>query len=214
MLIFNQLKNNKGTVSSALGKQLAQEALNGNEKILKEAIELANFDSDDEKSKNIRAGAAKIIEKVAEKRPDLVAPYLQNLKPALNVSETQTRWMIIHVFGLCAKLNYEIAVTALEKAKEYIRENTGVCLTGAATMYLGDIGALSPKETKKVFPILENLLKTASLNEIDWILEGFYKIFENADKNIQRKIIEHTKKYVNSSKKSQQIRANKILKKA
>lgn len=40
---------------------------------------------------------------------------------------------------------------------------------------------------------------------IDWILESFYKIFENADKNIQRKIIEHTKKYVNSSKKASKL---------
>lgn len=214
MSIFNQLKNNKGTVSSSLGKELAQEALNGNENILKEAVELTSFDYDNEKSKNIRAGAAKIIEKVSEKRPDLVAPYLEEIMPALDVPEPQTRWMIIHTFGLCAKLNSELAIAAIEKAKEYLKENAGVCLTGATVIYLGNIGALSSREAKIVFPILENSLKTASLNEIDWILESFYKIFQNTDKNIKEKIINHAKKYVNSSKKSQQMRANKILKKA
>jgi len=42
--------------------------------ILKEAVELVRFDD-----KNVRAGAAKIIEKVTEKKPELVANYLNTL---------------------------------------------------------------------------------------------------------------------------------------
>ncbi len=97
----------------------------------------------------------------------MISSYLDDLQLALEVQEPQTRWMIIHVFGLCAKLNQELATAVIDKAKEYIKENAGTCLTSATTIYLGDIGALSSREAKKVFPILENLLKTASLNEID-----------------------------------------------
>lgn len=38
MSIFEKLKLNKGTVSSALGKELASEVLKGNNEALKEAI--------------------------------------------------------------------------------------------------------------------------------------------------------------------------------
>ncbi len=119
--------------------------------------------------------------------------------------------MIIHPIGLCAIQNPLIAAKAINKAKDYINENTGVCLTGAAVIYLGDMGALSNKEAKIVFPIIEKSLKIASLNEIDWILESFYKIFKNSNKIVQENILKYSKRYTNSSKKSQQKRANKIL---
>lgn len=212
MSIFNRLMNNKGTVSSALGKQLAQEALSGNKSIIKEAVELTTFDPKNKKAKNVRAGAAKIVEKVAEKKPELVSSYLNELKPALDVPEPQTRWMTIHTFGLCAKLNPEPAVSAVEKAKQYLDENAGVCLTSAAATYLGNIGELSSNEAQRVFPLLESAIETASLNEVDWILESFYKIFKNVDEKTKEKIVDCAKLYAKSSKKSQQKSAEKLLK--
>ncbi|MBU1119408.1 hypothetical protein KKH43_06010 [Patescibacteria group bacterium] len=99
MTLLDQLEGNKGTVSSALGKSLAKKILAGDKTLLKEAIPLVIYDD-----KNVRSGAAKIVEKVAEERPEFVSPYLDQLKPALNVDEAQTKWMIIHVSGLCASL--------------------------------------------------------------------------------------------------------------
>jgi len=117
MSIYMLLKNNKGTVSSALGKELANEVLGGKIEILMEAIELVNYKLDNSKAKSIRAGAAKIIEKVAEKELDKVAPHLEKLVPALSVPEPQTRWMLIRVLGFCAQLNPNIALTGVEDAK-------------------------------------------------------------------------------------------------
>ncbi|MFH1520054.1 MAG: HEAT repeat domain-containing protein [Candidatus Micrarchaeota archaeon] len=105
MNILNQLQQNKGAVSSKLGKELAEKVLKGDNVILKEAVQLCSFND-----KNVRAGAAKIIEKVAEKKPELVSSYLKELFPALDSPEPQTRWMIIYAFGYCAKLNPDIAV--------------------------------------------------------------------------------------------------------
>ena len=66
MQIFELLRQNKGTVSSALGKELAQRVLNGNIDILHEAIELSVYKVKDKNEKNVRSGAAKIVEIVAE----------------------------------------------------------------------------------------------------------------------------------------------------
>jgi predicted subunit of tRNA(5-methylaminomethyl-2-thiouridylate) methyltransferase len=78
MDLFDQLKNNKGTVSSALGKELAEKVLKGDKSILEQAIDYVSYDLDNQNSKGIRAGAAKILEKVAEKQPDLIANRLIN----------------------------------------------------------------------------------------------------------------------------------------
>jgi len=93
--IIEQLRNNKGTVSTELSKRIASEVLSGNAEILKEAIELTSYALSDKKEKNIRSGAAKIVEVVAMEKPELIAPYLERLLPALDANEPQTRWMII-----------------------------------------------------------------------------------------------------------------------
>ena len=102
MSIFEQLSNNKGTVSSALGKELAQKVLQESRgDILLECIDLACYEASAPASKHIRSGAAKVVEIVA-KDPELVAPYLGKLFPALSVQEPQTRWAIIRVMGFGA----------------------------------------------------------------------------------------------------------------
>ena len=61
------LKENKGTVSSALGKELARQVLDGDRELLREAVALVTYELPVKASKSVRAGAAKIVEKVAER---------------------------------------------------------------------------------------------------------------------------------------------------
>ena len=128
MTTLELLKQNKGTVSSALGKQLAQKVIDGDHALLKDAVKFTSYDQDNKKAKSIRAGAAKIIEKVAEKKPELVAPYLDRLLPTLDMPEPQTRWMIILAFGYCVKDKPKLALKGINFAKSYIEENQGVIL--------------------------------------------------------------------------------------
>jgi len=213
MEIFDLLKSNKGTVSSALGKDLANKVLNGDLSVLQEAIKYVVFDLNNINSKGIRAGAAKIIEKVAEKKPDLIAKDLDKLKPALNAPEPQTRWMLMQVFGFCAKLNPEESISALNFAKKYLTENVGVCLSGAVHLYLGRIGAISEKNANIVISILDDSLKKATENEIDWILEGFLYILDKLDSDSKEIVKRNAEIYLDSRKKCTQDRAKKILKK-
>jgi hypothetical protein len=213
MEIFELLKNNKGTTSSALGKELASKVINGDHSILLEAIKYVTYDIENPKSKSIRAGAAKIIEIVSQKKPELVAFELNMIKPALRVSEPQTRWMLMQTFGFCAKLNPKDAISVLDYSKQYLAENAGVCLSGAVHLYLGRIGATSNKTANEVLIILDDSLKTASENEIDWILEGFFCIIDNLDSNSKILIQNNAELFLNSKKKSTQKRAQKIIKK-
>jgi hypothetical protein len=212
MSVFEQLQKNKGTTSSALGKELANEVLNGNIDILMEAIRLVSYDAENEKSKNIRAGAAKIIEKVAEEKPEMVSPYLDIVFPALAVVEPQTRWMIIMTFAYCAKLNQEATFEAISYAKRFIKEHQGICLSGAAELFLGRTGEISSRNAEIVFPILLEAFDDPLPNEIDWILEAFRLIFHNLSPKNKDIIIECANEYVDSSKLCTKKRAEKILK--
>ena len=213
MEIGELLKANKGTVSSALGKELGAKVLNGDLSILREAFNYVIFYLGNEESKGIRAGAAKIIEVVAEKKPELIAPDLDKLKPALDAPETQTRWMLMYIFGFCAKLNPMASISIIDYAIKYLAEDAGVCLSGAVYQYLVRIGATSETTAKEVFPILDDSLKTASENEIDWILEGFLSMVSVLNPDSLMIVKRNAEICLDSRKKSTQDRAKKLLKK-
>lgn len=214
MDLLELLKINKGTVSSALGKELAKKVLEGDNKLLQQAIEYTTYDLENKKSKSIRAGAAKIVEIVAEKSPELVANNLAELLPALKATEPQTRWMIIRTMGFCAHKNKKIATEAIPFANQYISEKqTGqLCLVSSADLFLGDYGSLSEKHAKQVFPILEKSITNVIKNESDWILEALIKIFKNLDNNEKEIALSFARINANSERKSTQKRAMKIIK--
>jgi hypothetical protein len=211
MSTFEQLSNNKGTVSSALGKVLAKTVLDGQTNILLECIDLASYEPSKQNQKHIRSGAAKVVEIVAENRPDLVAPYLEKLLPALSVKEPQTRWAIIRTMGFCAHLNEVIAEKAVAYAEKYIDEKEGLCIASSADLFLGDLGAISGKNAHRVFPILELSMENVIENEQDWLLEAFYKIFSNLEKAEQQTVRKFAERWQYSSRKSTQQRAQKLL---
>jgi hypothetical protein len=212
MSIFEQLSNNKGTVSSAHGKTLAQKALNGQRDILSECIELSSFEAEIPAKKHIRSGAAKVVEIVAEKQPELVAPHLKKLLPALSVKEPQTRWMTIRTMGFCAHLNKPIASKAIKYAEAYLQnKKDGLCLCSSADLFLGDFGALSKKDAQKVFPILSLSIENLIANEQDWILEALLKMLSNLNKDEQEEVFKFAGHWQYSARKSTQQRARKIL---
>lgn len=211
MGIFSSLQNNKGTVSSALGKELAQKALNGNSEILHEAVELCVYEAGDEKQKHIRSGAAKIVEIVAEEKPETVTPYLERLLPALTVSEPQTRWMIIRTMGFCAALAPDIAERAIEFADRYIVRKEGLCIASSADLFLGDYGAISPEKTGRVFPILEKSVNKILMNEQDWLLEAFIKIAGHLTTDQKKKVEDFAREYEQSSRNTTRDRVKKLL---
>ncbi|MBU1177829.1 HEAT repeat domain-containing protein [Patescibacteria group bacterium] len=205
--LLSQLEKNKGTLSSVLGKSLARKVLVGNNQILDEAIKLVVSNN-----KNVRAGAAKIIEMVAEQDSQLLKNNLQSLLPALDAPEPQTRWMIIRTLGLCAELDPATTSKALAKAKKFLAADSGACLFNRTIFYLGCIGTLTDVHAKKVFPILADTLKKIP-NQTNTVLDSFLKIAENADTKIRKQIVKIAQEYSNHSQAGIKNKANKLLKK-
>ena len=212
MSLFERLKDNKGTVSSALGKLLAAEVLAGDQKMLEEAVDLTCYDLPNIKSKSIRAGAAKIVEIVAEKEPELVSPYLEVLLPSLEAKEPQTRWMIMMVFGFCAKVNEPSAKKGIPYAKRYIEENEGLCIKSAADLYLGQYGALSVENTKAVLPLVQVAMNTCIKNEQDWLIESLIRMAPHMTGAQIDLVMSFVMKYHDDSRKATAKRVTKFLK--
>ena len=119
--------------------------------------------------------------------------------------------MLMQVFGYCAKLTPKDSESVPDYAKQYLTEDAGVCLSGAVHLYLGRIGATSDKTANVVLPILDDALKSASENEVDWILEGFLSIIDKVDSDSKQLIKRNAELQLDAKKKSTQNRAKKIL---
>jgi hypothetical protein len=182
MSILRQLEKNKGTISSALGKALAKDVLAGQMTILEEAVGLLAHEN-----KQVRAGAAKVVEQVALSEPVLIVEFLPRLLPALDVDEPQTRWMAIHTLGLCAALDTPTALKALPKAEAFIEAESGACLWGATIVYLGYIGAMSAENARMAFPILEHALRRVP-KQTKQVLQSFLCLLDQADEETRSAI--------------------------
>jgi len=212
MNTFEMLSENKGTISSALSKKMAKEVQSSQSEILTDCIDLSSYQTENPSQKNIRAGAAKVVEIIAEIKPDWVAPNLKKLLPALTVDEPQTRWMVLRIMGFCAHLNKNIAQQAIIFAeKVLLNKKDGLCLASSADLFLGNFGAISLEDAKKVFSILELSSENPLLNEQDWLLEAFYKIFPNLGKDEQDIVLKFAEGWQYSSRKSTQERTRKIM---
>jgi hypothetical protein len=214
MAIIDQLRENKGTVSSQLGKDLAQMILSGKSDCLKEAIELSSYRLESKSDKNIRAGAAKIVECVAMEKPEMVTHYLEKLLPALDAPEPQTRWAIIRTFGFCAKLTPEIAKKAIPFARNYIHDKTEgqLCLVSSADLFLGDYGEISKKHAQEVLSILLESTDNVIANEHDWLIESFIKIAKHLTNKEKELIALFAMGYKDHSRKKTRDRVNTLLK--
>jgi hypothetical protein len=175
-------------------------------------IELAYYEATVPTSKHIRAGAGKVVEIVAEKQPELVAPHLGKLLPALSVPEPQTRWAIIRAVGFCAHLNKSVAQEAIPYAAQYIDAKEGWIIASSADLFLGDFGAISKQDAQRVFPILIKSMETVITNEQDWLLEALFRIYANLGRGEQEKVLKFAGSWQYSSRKSTQQRAKKLLK--
>ncbi|EKD49705.1 MAG: hypothetical protein ACD_63C00068G0002 [uncultured bacterium] len=147
---------------------------------------------------------------VAEKKPELVAGLLKNLEPAFDTPEAQTRWMIIRTYGLCAKLNPKIAEEALNKARSFIKEDSGACLWNRTIIYLGYLGAVSEKYAQRVFPILEKAFTTVPRQE-NAIFEAVERMASVLDSQTKNKVLKFAEKYSSNSKSNIKSRATKLL---
>jgi len=211
MGIFELLERGRGTISSALGKELAARVLAGEASVLEEALKLCVYDLPNPDSRQIRAGAAKTVEIVAEKAPEQVAPYLGFLLPALSAPEPQTRWMILRTCGFCAALVPDIAAKAIPAAEAAIESKEGLVLASSADLYLGDLGAVSREHAKAVFPVLAKSAASAIKNEHAWLLEAFTALSANLDDAEGASAAEFARRCADSPRKSVSRRARKLL---
>jgi hypothetical protein len=106
-------------------------------------------------SRRERQSAALVLAGAAQEAPEALLPYKEDLLDALNRPEAQTRWEVLDALSQIVKVDSAFGEEALEGAETALFDETSGPLRLSAVKFLCSFGALSPENSKLVWPLLD-----------------------------------------------------------
>ena len=108
------------------------------------------------KDARLAGDCAEVMTKVAQERPELVAPFVERLVPRLWHKNGRVRWETAHAIGLTAARVPETIEKELPRLTRLIREDESVIVRDYLVDAVAAWGATSSKAARAAFPILHD----------------------------------------------------------
>ena len=110
-------------------------------------------------SRRKRQFAARVIRLLAERDPERVAPYIDDLVEALELSEAQTRWEVLDTLNVLVETHGKEVGAAFEGAETALFDEDSPTLRYSAFRLLCTWGATDRGRSKKVWPIIDEAIQ-------------------------------------------------------
>lgn len=110
------------------------------------------------KNNRLAGDCAEVMTKVAESRPDLVAPFAQELRGLLGHTNGRVRWEAAHALALVADLVPDLMERELKAFTRIILTDTSVIVRDYLIDAVGAYGARGHAEADRVFSLLRETL--------------------------------------------------------
>jgi hypothetical protein len=101
---------------------------------------------------------AEVLTKVAEQRPDLVAPYVEGLAALLSHKKTRARWEAVHALSLVAALRPDAIKANFERLTNLLHHDNSVIVRDYATDTFGAYAQTSAEAARAAYPVLVDML--------------------------------------------------------
>lgn len=170
MSILEQLSSQSGDHTEGSNIDVARQCLE-NPMLLEDIAEgLERRDAD------LVGDCAEVMTKVAEERPDLVAPYAEQLAPLLEHRKTRVRWEAMHAIALLAPVTPEIIRQYFDEIVTLLREDESTIARDYAVEAMGNYAQTGATEAEAAYPILLEALDlwegkhaARALNGLVWV---------------------------------------------
>jgi hypothetical protein len=170
MTIVNELSSQVGDRTAQANLRAAALCLD-NPHFLKELAEaLLRKDAD------LVGDSAEVFTKVAEQRPELVAPYADALSPLLQHKKTRVRWEVTHALALVATLAPQTIQAHLPRLQDMIRNDGSIIVRDYAVDAVGNYAAVGKKEAQEAYPILKEALQLWDGKQAGHALNGLIHV--------------------------------------
>ena len=152
MSVLNRLSSQVGDRTEESNRRVAQEALEQPSVLTEIAQGLSADDA------RLVGDCAEVLTKVAERKPELVVPYVDEIISLLLASNTRVRWEAMHAVALVTRLVPERIGPIIGELAAKIRGDTSVIVRDGAVYALGEYGSTGREAAQTVFSILTEAL--------------------------------------------------------
>jgi hypothetical protein len=173
------------TIVSRLSSQIGDKTEEGNRIVAQECLQNPNLLEEikeglSSKDKALIGDCAEVMTKVAEVKPELVAPYSDDLLPLLSSKTTRVRWEAIHAISFITTYIPDQISLLLPKLKELITADKSTIVRDYSVQTICNYADVGKKEALTAFPILKESLTLWEGKHRGRILNGFLNVCNQA----------------------------------
>ena len=205
MEILNQLSSRKGDKTEDSNKIVAEQCV-ANSRLL---AEIATGLED--KDKKLQVDCIEVFTLVAEKKPECIIQYADNIIPLLCSKETKTRWEAVHTLSFIAANIPDVIFSMLPTLQSLIEKDKSTIVRDYAMDTVANYAKVSAETSEKAYEILKFALELWGEKHAKQVLIGFNYVLDNYT-NCKAEIHSLVQPYLSANKKIVATEAKKIVK--
>lgn len=195
MNIISQLSSQTGDKTEGSNIRVAQLCLK-NPKLLDDLAQALK-----EKDNALVGDIAEVFTKVAEQKPQLVKPYLQELIPLLAHKYTRARWEAMHALALTAEIATDVITPLLPQLKGMSITDTSTIVRDYCVVAISNYAKTNKKAAREALVALELILEQWKEKQAARVFQGLQNIIE-VDPTLKSEVLSLAKPFEQSSKSS------------
>ena len=110
-------------------------------------------------SRRKRQLVAHVVKLLAEREPELLGPYVDDLVDALDRPEAQTRWEVLDALSSLAEVDPDAVTGAFEGAEASLFDDGSATVRLAAFVFLCRLAASSPERSDEAWPLIDEAIQ-------------------------------------------------------
>lgn len=170
MSIVQQLSSQVGDRTEASNKAVAAQCLEDPALLADIHAGLASKDA------TLQGDCAEVITLVAEKRPELLVPYAEDLLALLAHKKTRVRWEAMHALSLIAGHVPELIGSNLPLLEHLIKKDGSTIVCDHAVDAVGHYAGVGPEAAEQAYPILQQALSVRDGKHARQALNGLARV--------------------------------------
>jgi hypothetical protein len=170
MSILDKLSSQVGDRTNAADHKVAEQVLDDPALLKDIAVGLEMKDA------ALAADCAEVMTYLAERKPELVAPYAKLLVRLLDHKNTKVRWEAMHSLSLVTPLAPKVVAPLLPRLIEIVEKDSSTIVRDYAVSTLANYASTGKKAAQSAYPYLKQALRAADGRHAARALEGMVHV--------------------------------------
>jgi len=205
MEILSQLSSQKGDKTEDSNKIVAEKCIVAPRLLAEIAVGL------EDKDKKLQSDCIEVFTMIAEKKPDFIVQYAENIVPLLSCKQAKARWEAVHTLSYIAGKIPDIISSILPVLQSLIEKDESTIVRDYAIDTIANYAKISVATSEESYELLKSTLDLWGEKHARQVFRGFNYVLDNLSDYIAE-INSLVQPYLSANKKIVATEAKKIIK--